>query len=58
METLGSAEEIRNVECLEYLPSSECDRLWRFTPSDSEDDYLVSLPSTGPGEFVVSVYRR
>ncbi len=57
MTKFGTAVEIRNTECLKYLGPSECDRLWRYTPDSSDGTYIVSHPSAGRGEFVISVDR-
>lgn len=57
MQTLGTAEEVRNTECLKNLSPPDCPRVWRYTPQGSEQTFRVLLPRSGSGEFAISVYR-
>ncbi len=57
MRRLGDAERVTNTtECVEYLPASQCDRRWRYTPHGSEQTYIVEMPPDGDkGEFAMGL---
>ena len=55
MERLGNIEEIKNTSCLEHLAPSDCDQIWRFTPSGTKTPYLVEMARDISGEFVISL---
>ena len=55
---LGDVEQLENSECLEYLNPSECGEIWRYSPRDSENAFVIALEADNKaGEFSIWVDR-